>query len=519
MFCEKCGAQMDNDSKFCLNCGAKVTPEAAPAAAPAAAPVAAPAAPAAPSFFSNKKNVMILGIVAAIVVVGIIVGVVIANLPTTIYMDDFITIEYEGLSTKGSAYMNFDDEAFMARLKEEMTEQEAYTLLMQLGNAGMDLELEAAENLANGDEIYILFSVNNDIAKEYGLKFEVKNSTIKVEALKEPVFLDVFADLELTFTGCSPYADVTYLNNSTNEFVQKEVSFYINNSRDLEEGETFTIEAYFSEYDAEEAGYIILESTKEYTATNLPKPTELNPFDYVEVIFTGLEGKGYAEFKKSEEIDFMDYIRFEFNKSSNLAEGEVITLAFRVSSSYIDPLEYGYTLPEATTKQYTVPKLGQYITDFAQLTESGRNSAIAGALEEAKRYLTKESTDNRTDYIRLYETGFNSLNELTYAAGLSNVKLHSVIAAQDQGWSTTNYLCFIFTVDITGHSNVANGGDCTGYFFMYLSNPIMKGDGTLEFDFEDRDLSYYRYCFLTYEELQSYCLASYEVQNPYTPAA
>jgi len=460
---------------------------------------------------------MILGIVAAIVVVGIIVGVVIANLPTTIYMDDFITIEYEGLSTKGTAYMNFDDEAFMARLKEEMTEQEAYTMLMQLGNAGMDLQLEAGENLANGDEIYILFSVNNDIAKEYGIQLKVKNETIKVEALKEPVFLDVFADLELTFTGCSPYADVTYVNNSNNEFIQNKVSFHINNSRDLEEGETFTVEAYFSEYDAEEAGYIILENTKEYTAANLPKPVELNPFDYIEVIFTGLEGKGKAEVVKSEEIDFIDYISFQFNKSSNLAEGDTITLAY--STWVDDPREYGYTLPEVTTKQYTVPKLGKYITDFAELTEAGRNSAIAGALAEAKLSLTKESTDNRTSNIRLYNTGYPSLNELTYATGLSNVKLHSVIAAQDQGWGTTNYLCFIFTVDITGHNNIADGGNGTGYFFMYLSNPIVKGDGTLEFDFEDRDLSYNRNCFLTYEELQSYCLASYEVQNPYTPAA
>lgn len=514
MFCEKCGAQVDNDSKFCLNCGAPVTPEAPPAAAP----VAAPAAPAAPSFFSNKKNVMILGIVAAVIIIGIIVGVVIANLPTTIYMDDFITIEYEGLSTKGEADMHFDQEAFMARLKEEMTEQEAYTMLMQLGNAGMDLQLEAAENLTNGDEIYILFSVNNEIAKEYGVQLEVKNSTIKVEALREPVFLDLFADLELTFTGCSPYADVTYENKSTNEFIKK-VDFYISNSYNLEEGEKFTIEAYYSEYDAEEAGYIILESTKEYTATNLPKPVELNPFDYVEVVFTGLEGSGYAEAVKSQEIDFMDYIRFEFNKSSSLTEGETITLAYSIRWN-ADPLEYGYVLPETTTKQFTVPKLGKYITDFTELTEDGRNSAIAGALEEAKLSVTKESNDNRTSSIKLYNTNFNSLNELSYATGLSNVKLHSVIAAQDQGWfSNTDYLCFIFTVDITGHSNIANGGDATGYFFMYLKNPIMKGDGTLEFDFEDRDLSYYRYCFLTYEDLQSYCLASYEVQNPYTPAA
>lgn len=507
---------MDNDSKFCLNCGAQATPNAAPAAAP----VAAPAAPAGPSFFSNKKNVLILGIVAAVIIIGIIVGVVIANLPTTIYMDDYITIKYEGLSTKGDAYMDFNSEAFMNALKAEMTEQEAYTMMARLENSGSILELEVPENLANGDEIHILFSFDNEIAKEYGVQFKLKNDTIKVEALQEPVFLDLFADIELTYTGCSPYSKVEFVNNSTNTFIQEEVSYYISNNYNLEEGETFTIEAYFSEYDAEEAGYIILESNKEYTASNLPQPTELNPFDYVTVNFTGLAGNGNATYTvNDEENDFMNYyVRFEFNKSSALSEGDVITLAYTIRYNE-DPLQYGYTLTETTTKQYTVPKLGQYITDFSQLTESGRNSAIASATEEAKYHLTKESSDNNTSYIRLYNTGFSSLNELSYATGLSNVKLHSVIAAQDQGWwSNTNYLCFIFTVDITGHSNIT-GTNGTGYFYMYLKNPIMKGDGTLEFDFENNDLLYSRNCYLSYEDLKAYHLDSFEVQTPYTPAA
>ena len=512
MFCEKCGAQMENDSKFCLNCGAPATPQAAP--------VAAPAAPAGPSFFSNKKNVLILAIAAAAIIIGIIVAVVIGNLPATIYMDYFITIEYEGLSTRGYARMDFNYEAFLSKLKEEMTEQEAYTMMARLSNSDAFLiDMEAPENLSNGDTILILFNTNDDLTKEYGVVFKLKNETITVSALKEPVFLDLFADIELTFTGCSPYADVELVNNSTNTFIQEEVSYYISNKYDLEEGETFTVEAYVSEYDAEEQGYIITATSKEYTATNLPQPTELNPFDYVTVTFTGLEGSGRANYTVDDEtIDFMNYVYFTFNKSSNLVEGETITLAFEVSS-YRDPLEYGYKISETTTKQFTVPKLGQYITDFTQLTESGRAAAIAGALEEAKYHLTKESEDNNTDYIRLYNTGFDSLNELTHATGLSNVKLHSVVSAQDQGWwSTTNYVYFIFTVDITGHSNIS-GGNGTGYFFLYQSNPIMKGDGTFEFNFENNNLNYYRNCFLSYEDLASYQFSGYESTTIYTPAA
>ena len=515
MFCEKCGAQMDNDSKFCLNCGAPATPQAAPAAAP----VAAPAAPAGPSFFSNKKNVLILAIVAAVIVVGIIVGIVIANLPTTIYIDDYITIEYDGLSTRGEADLRFNSEAFEAALLEEMTQQEMYTMMARMQNSNSVLELDKTSELTNGDEIHISFYMDNEIAKDYGVQIKLKNDTITVDSLQEPVFLDLFKDLELTFTGCSPYSRVTFTNNSTNEYIKNNVSYYIDNSYDLEEGETFTVNANFYEYDAEEAGYIILESSKEYTATNLPQPTELNPFDYVEVTFTGLEGEGRAAYKKTGDIDFMSYVSFEFNKSSSLTTGETITLSYTIRYS-ADPLEYGYKLTEGTTKQYTVPKLGSYVTDFTQLSADEQAKVINKVTELAKYYLTKESDPNGTSEMNLTGTSYWSGNQLSHAAGLGNVKLHSVVAGQSGYWYTNNYLIFVFTVDITGHPNITeNSGNTTGAMYIYLSNPIVKGDGTLEIDYDSKyTFNVGKNVYLSYDALKTSYLDGYSNQVVYTPS-
>ena len=514
MFCEKCGAQMDNDSKFCLNCGAPATPQTAP--------VAVSAAPAGPSFFSNKKNVLILAIVAAVIVVGIIVGIVIASLPATIYIDDYITIEYNGLSTRGEAYLDFNHNAFKAALLEEMTLQEMNIMHELLQNAGFLFELDKTSELTNGDEIHISFYMDNEIAKDYGVQIKLKNDTITVNSLQEPVFLDLFKDLELTFNGCSPYSEVTFVNNSTNEFIQNYVSYYIDNSYNLEEGEIFTVNANFSEYSAEEAGYIILESSKEYTATNLPQPVELNPFDYVTVTFSGLEGDGRANYQVNEEAhSFMNYIYFEINKSSSLTEGETITLSYTYSSSR-DPLQYGCKLVGSTTKQFTVPKLGSYVTDFNQLSADEQTKVTNKVMELAKYYLTKEGETNGTSEMNLTGTDYWSGNQLNHAAGLGNVKLHSVVAAQSSSYTWhTKYLIFVVTVDITGHPNIAeNGGNTTGAIYIYLTNPIVKGDGTLEIDYESKyTFSVNKYVYLSYDALNTNYLSYLYNPVTYTPAA
>ncbi len=514
MFCEKCGAQLDSDSKFCLNCGAPATPQATPAPAPAPAP-------AAPGFFSNKKNVMIVGIIAAVLVVGIIAAIIIAGLPTTIYMDDFITLEYDGLSTKGTVYLQVNEEALEARLQELMTEQEMNIMLERMKNSSSQpvMKLDKTELLTNGEDIHITFFMDNEIAKDYDVQFKLKNSTITVAGLQEPIFLDLFKDLTLIYTGCSPYADVEIENNSTVEFIQNEVYFYISNNSDLEEGEEFTVEASYSEYSANEAGYIILEDTHTYTASNLPQPEELNPFDHIDIDFTGLNDAGRASVKtQDEDISFMSYIDFSFSKSSSLTEGEIITLSYTVRGDR-DPLRYGYTLVGETSQQITVPKLGQYVTDFNQLSPEGQQQIIDKATEVAKLYLTRENAENKTGNVNLVGTNINRGNQLSLATDLTNVKLHSVVACQNSTYSWhTKYVYFFFTVDITGHPNV-EGGNTTGAFYLRLSNPIVKGDGTLEVDLDSNYIfSTNSYVYLGMDALNT-ALES-DMINPiiYTPA-
>ena len=599
MFCEKCGAQMENDSRFCLNCGAPV------AAAPAAAPVAAPPAPGKSGFFANKNNVIILSVAAAVVAV-IVVVCILLGLPKTIYMDDYITIRYDGLSTQGTARLVLDGEALEAALMEEMSATEMQMLEAKLFKSEYVLELSKTENLSNGDEISIILIIDNEVAKDYNVQFKLRNETVTVEGLKEPVFLDPFQDLEITYSGFAPNAQVQLQNNATNECLQNNVYYYIDNGYNLEEGETFTVEASFSEYDANQAGYIILHKSKEYTATNVPQPVELdlfkdleivftgcspygkvsvqtkstnefilnnvnyyitngknleegetftvsasfssyqaekngyiitvtekeytaanlpaptplNVFDYVNVYFTGIEGSGQANYSFTSDIEFLSQLRFEFSRSYSLKAGEVVSLSYTLRYSSTDPLAYGYTLTGETMKQFTVPTLGQYVTDFKLLSDAEQTKILNKTAELAKYYLTKESAENGTGSINLKGTQYSDGNQLLHAMNLSNVKLHSVVAGCQEGWwSNTQYLVFVYTVDITSHPNITeNNGNATGYFYLYIQNPVVKADGTLEINY-DNDIDRPNYCYLSLDAVNEAFLNNIKNQVVYTPEA
>ncbi len=521
MFCEKCGQQLEDASRFCPYCGAaNDSAEPAVAAAPAPAPETPPA-PAKPGFFSKKKNIVLFSVISAVVILAIVAVCILTGLPTTIYMDDFIRIEYSGMSTQASAYITVDSDLFSQRLLEEMTEAEMNVMLSRMAAAGVTLSLDKTDDLSNGDSLFISFYMDNDIAKDYGVKFELQNTDVLVSGLQEPVYLDLFADLKLVYTGCSPYSQVFLENNSENDFIRDYVSYSINNSYDLEEGETFTVEAYFSQYTANDMGYIILETTKEYTAANLPQPLLLDPFDYVDVTFSGLEGNGRANCQKyTDEVDFMYYINFEFNKRSSLIEGDIITLSYTVSGNR-DPLQYGCTLTEGTTKEYTVPKLGSYLTSIDQLTTDEQQKIIDKATEVAKLYLTKESATNMTGSMYLDGTGFTGGNNLSHAENLSNVTLHSVILAKPNQWYSYNYLYFVFTVDITNHPNITeNDGNAVAAIYMTLSAPIARGDGTLEVDYESSYIfSVDNDVYLSYDALYEDYLKNLYEPTVVTPTA
>ena len=82
MFCNNCGTQLPDGSKFCQNCGSTLPSfSPMPSSAPQSnsAPPVQPTPPQTPTPKGKKNTGIIIGIVAAVVVIGIIIAVALAG--------------------------------------------------------------------------------------------------------------------------------------------------------------------------------------------------------------------------------------------------------------------------------------------------------------------------------------------------------------------------------------------------------------------------------------------------------
>lgn len=68
-----------------------------------------------------------------------------------------------------------------------------------------EMTVSDTEALSNGDVVTVRFSYDNEAVAHYGIAFTGDTEEIKVENLEEIRNLDLFADLQLDFTGISPY--------------------------------------------------------------------------------------------------------------------------------------------------------------------------------------------------------------------------------------------------------------------------------------------------------------------------
>ena len=113
MICTNCGAQIPDDSIFCEQCGSRVAPaqdsQPAPPPSPAPSEPTAPSAPTGPAPQPApgkakeqldrlvqwvKKNPLVAGIAAGVVVIVIAVAVFFALQPRSIQLDKYVTVEF-----------------------------------------------------------------------------------------------------------------------------------------------------------------------------------------------------------------------------------------------------------------------------------------------------------------------------------------------------------------------------------------------------------------------------------------
>ncbi len=182
---------------------------------------------------------------------------------TKINVFDGLKVTYSGLSGKG--YAIFDTDACDTFIQDYVY-----------------FEYPESE-LSNGDTITVTARYNSDDAEENLVIIENDTKEYTVSGLKEPEEIDPFENLEITYTGASPYITASIDSTKCNSLVNNYISFSIDDGY-FRNGDTFTVTATYSEYDAEEYGFVVTNEIKTYTVENQPEyVTSLDGLDLTEL--------------------------------------------------------------------------------------------------------------------------------------------------------------------------------------------------------------------------------------------
>ena len=120
----------------------------------------------------------------------------------------------------------------------------------------------------------------------------------------------------------------------------------------------------------------------------------------------------------------------------------------------------------------------------------------------------------------LQDTGYSNGNQLTHAAAVENIKLHSVVTGgYTSWWSEYRYMVFVYTLDVVSHPNIAdnNGSVAGACVYLYVDDPVANADGTLAGNLENIEIN--TDVYLSYDAMCEDFLNNFTTKDVYTPAA
>ncbi|MBR1540567.1 MAG: hypothetical protein IJ629_05345 [Clostridia bacterium] len=206
------------------------------------------------------------------VIAGAVLGAVYAIYfaKTEIDLAKYVSIEFEGYE----GYASFDEDDLVIDVKGLKKALDDKKLANKLSERLMDkATVKENEELKNGDVIEVKFKVSESWLKENKIKLTSDTVKLTVKDLEETNAIDLFEDLEFSYSGISPDLTVSLKNNSTDDFIKK-VNYTMETSSssptsyslyDVANGDKITVTATYSQSDLESAGYTV--ANDEYTFT------------------------------------------------------------------------------------------------------------------------------------------------------------------------------------------------------------------------------------------------------------
>lgn len=390
----------------------------------------------------------------------------------TIDLNKYITIEADGYDSKGTATYTFDYDAFYEdfedKIKAETKDNEEVEVVCMLVDSDAEAllelcvlpELDETSGLSNGDKIVLEWDCDDEMAEKYfNCKLKYSDITYEVKGLEEIEEFNPFDYVEVSFEGISSKGIVVIKPDDSKSEMQY-INFSVDKASGLTSGENVNITASLTcseDSFIEEYGAVLEKTDKIYTVEGLTEVDLFNPFDYVEISFTGVSPKGSIKITPDYNQSEMQYINFSVDNESGLALGDSVRVTASISGSEDSFVEKFGSIIGKNEETYTVEGIAKYITDISELPKETYDEMDNTLREELASDF--ESWDN--EYLKdmqLLGTYVVTLKEGKYSYSNSN-----------------NYVYFVYKV--TAENDESNG-EFNYYWYGYYVNASVFEDGT-----------------------------------------
>ncbi|MBQ8025430.1 MAG: zinc-ribbon domain-containing protein [Oscillospiraceae bacterium] len=391
MFCGKCGAQISDQAKFCTKCGA-----------PVAANLTQQAEETANQAVSEAENAIREAEAAAVEMTQQ------AETAVQEVAEQAETAAQEVTEEAETAAQEVTEQAETAA--QEVTQQVETTVQETVRETVPEVPNTAVpettpgitgKNIFKNKFFYIglgvvvvaivvaLILILGGGAKKYNVLDYVNieydgyngNAYAYVSVDRDRLFMDIAADKKIDVADVDSIRSLTTTVEKANaiQAAVNTVDAYGEPADALSNGDTITL---YVVYDNRVASRQKIEFTgeqKTITVEGLEEIKEVDPFEKLNVTFTGVSGEGYLEMEYTGDDELISSYSFTPDKSYGLSNGDVVTLTIDYDDEYTS--WYGVKLTKRE-QQYTVSGLTQYITSAAELSEAGLEQLKADALTQ-----------------------------------------------------------------------------------------------------------------------------------------
>lgn len=254
---------------------------------------------------------------------------------------------------------------------------------------------------------------------------------------------------------CSVDTDKLYEELCRNENNADKLRYYrefvdsvsvINAQMDLSNGDRVYAKVNYDEALAKQAGVRVGSDDVEVRASGITDGQEVDLFNDVEVVFTGISPDAGVVINNKHKDEFFATLTYSADKVEDIEVGDSVTVTCNVSEAELGRSGY---VAKSLTQVYKADHLSTYAESAEQVSDSIKLD-IQKEIETAIVKLTEDSTfrmmykaTGDTKYLRMGNTEKASNIQFECATFL---KKKANVTVTDE---TDNYLCYMYSADVT----------------------------------------------------------------------